>query len=297
MIRRLRPLIGLALVGYGILVVLRVMAHDALIAGVASLILGTILLAMGIPSLDVRRGSLVAGLGAAAVVGVLGYNLIAHSGLILPEWGLLLYGTALLVAAPLLDRKVGKVQVGTLVGWSFPLLLAPLLMFALNALLSGPAAGRAGGAADPIIGYLLVGPMAAGLTLFGTPAEVVANNVIIETPRGSLALGIGLVCAGLYPMVLFLGVLGLHAWRENLSGPRVAAYLGLGFVGLWFANLLRLIMLAKIGERWGGEALQTAHAHLGWILFALFMAVFWVIVLRRLEAPRPLPVAPERPPT
>lgn len=286
MMRRLRPVIGLGLLGYGLLVVLRILAHDALLAGGLSLVLGLLLLATGLPVVEVRRGRLVAAIGAVAVGGVLGYNVATGSGLGGHEWGLLLYGALLLVAATRLDRAVGRTQVGTLVGWSFPLLLAPLLLFALNAVIAGNADPSAGGVMRPLIAHTLVLPMAWGLALFGTPTDVVGTDVLITTTRGTLTLGIGLVCAGLYPMVLFTGVLALHAWREGLPPRRLAAYLALGFVGLWVANLLRLVLLAKVGVRYGAEALTTVHAHIGWVLFALFMALYWAIVLRYVEGPR-----------
>lgn len=283
MVRLLRSLLGLTLVGYGLLVLLRVIAHEALLAGAVSLGIGALLLLPGMPAIQVRRASLVALLGLGALVGVVGYNLFVGSGFSGPEWGLLLYGAALIAASKYLDADIGRFKVGTLVGWSFPLLFAPLFLFALNAVLTGPSGLEAERFADPIIGALFVAPMAFGLNLFGTPATVFANNIIIETSRGSLVLGVGLVCAGLYPMVLFLGVLGLHAWQTGLPRKLLGIYLGIGLVGLYLTNLLRLLILAKVGEMWGGAMLQSVHAHIGWILFALFMVVFWVVVVRRFE--------------
>lgn len=322
----LRSLSGLGLTGYGALTLLGVLAHDALVAGLLSLLLGLLLLLPGIggkPEPATRHGSsawppvgadrridrvrapadappgggsdasgsgrrmrglAVAVIGFFAVAGVLTYNLALGSQIGLPEWGILGYGALLLFASTRLDRQVGRFPVNTLVGWSFPVLLAPLLLFAVNAMLSGPASSDAGAAAQPVIIATLVVPMAAGLRMAGTPAEVVRDNVVLQTSSGSLSLGVGLVCAGLYPMVLFMGILGMHAWQRGLGKGRFAAYMGVGLVGLYVMNLLRLVMLAKIGQRWGGEALQTAHAHLGWILFAGFMAAFWGLVLRRIEA-------------
>lgn len=291
----LRTILGLGLVGYGALIAIGVIAHEALLAGILSLLVGVALLIPGLPKLRVGRGRWVAAIGITAAGGVIAYNLATTWDLGLPEIGLLAYGIALIAAAGHLHREVGRTDVATLVGWSFPVLLAPLVLFALNAVLSGQSGSGAGAAAQPIIIYTLVIPMAATLTLFGTPTEVVRDNVILETSNGSLALGVGLVCAGLYPMVLFMGILGLHAWRSGMSKGRFAAYLGVGLVGLYAMNLARLVMLAKIGQAYGGEALQTAHAHLGWILFALFMVAFWGVVLRRIEGD-PGKQGPKRPP-
>jgi exosortase/archaeosortase family protein len=97
-------------------------------------------------------------------------------------------------------------------------------------------------------------------------------------------MGIGLVCAGLYPMVLFGGVLALHAWRTKPPLRRLAGWAASGIGGLWLLNLVRLIVLTRVGISRGAAVLQQTHANIGWVLFALFMAAFWALVLRRAPA-------------
>jgi exosortase/archaeosortase family protein len=272
----LRAALGLLLSGYGTL------------AGALSLALGLILLLRGLPHIPPAEGPLasmrtrlVAALGAIAVAGVVGANLARGSGISLPEWGIAAYGAALVFAAPHLGRRIGRTDVGTLVGWSFPVLLAPLAMFSLNAFVSSPSTGAA---AAPLVHVLFVLPTAFGLRLFGTPVELVGNNLLLQVDGGVLSLGVGLVCAGLYPIVLFSGLVALHAWRTGMPPRRLAAVLGLGVAGLWVANIIRLVLLAKVGQRWGAGWLQEAHANLGWILFALYMVLFWTLMVRREEA-------------
>jgi exosortase/archaeosortase family protein len=293
-LRGLRVPAGAALLGYGLLVVTGVLPHDAPVAGAASLLLGALLLLPGLPEVRTHRAQpgrgppnlrrhAVAVLGAGAVGGVLAWEAWTGTGFSTPELLLLAYGAALLLAARHLDARLRSMPVATLVGWSFPLLLAPLLLFSLNAVASS---GTGTTAASPLINLFLVKPTAWGLALLGTPNEVVGNNLLMETRRGSLAVAIGLVCAGLYPMVLFGGILALHGWQHRVPPKRLAAYLAGGLLGLWVFNLLRLVTLAKVGVEWGAGALTFWHAHLGWILFALFMTVFWAVVLRKVEAPR-----------
>lgn len=281
---RLAWLAGLALVGYGGLVLLGLLAHESVVAAVGSLLLGAVLLLRGSPpSAQVGRPALVAGLGLGAAGGVFIYNLIAGSGLSTPEWGLLAYGLGLLAAAPNLERAIGRVDVGTLVGWSFPLLLGPLVLFAFDAALASPQGTGMRSLADPFIATMLVAPMGWALNLAGTPATTRGTDLILETADGSLTLGVGLVCAGIYPLVLFVGLLGLHAWQTR-SQPRTAlTHLGLGTLGLYLFNLVRLVALAKVGERWGAAWLQTVHAHLGWVLYGLFAVLFWIVVVPRVE--------------
>lgn len=265
------------LAGYGGLVLSGVLPHDAPIMGGLSLVLGLALLAFGLPAVGAPRARFVALLGSSCVGGTLGYALARPNGLGGPEIALLAYGVLLMAASFHLDRKVGRFPIAAAVGWSFPVVLAPLALFAVNASLSSPSTGAAAG---PIVQTLVVGPTAWALQLVGTPVERVGSTLLLATPRGTLSLGVGLVCAGLYPAVLFGGLVGLHAWTDRVPLRRLVAVLVAGVAGLWVMNVLRLVVLARIGIRWGMDALQTAHANLGWILFAGFMALFWAVALR-----------------
>lgn len=303
----------MCLVGYGLLVALRIVAHESLGTALLSLALGAVLLASipwsprttradrepleappPPPTTSPKRvrplplGSRawwVALLGATMAASVVAYDALVGSGLSTPEWVLLAYGLALTTAAPFLASSSHRGPVAEAVGWSFPLLLTPLLLYAIHGIISGPAGLQTSGLLDPVIHYSLTLPTSGLLAMIGTASHVTGNNLILATPRGSLTLGVGLVCAGIYPTVLFLGVLAMHAWREQLVPRRLAAYLGLGLAGLYAANLLRLLVLAKVGQIWGGATLQLVHAHLGWILFVGFMLAFWSLVLRRWEHP------------
>jgi exosortase/archaeosortase family protein len=285
----LRPLVGLMLAGYGVLVLAGVLPHDSPWAGAASLLAGAAVLAFGLPAVGAPRAQVVAALACACVGGVAGYALATRDGLGLAETAIVAYGLLLMAAVPNLRRDLGvgprRVAVSTLVGWSFPVVLAPLSLFALNAALSS---GESGTAAAPIVERLVVAPTAVALRLLGTPVDRIGSTLLLATPRGSLSLGVGLVCAGLYPAVLFGGLVGLHAWRSRMPPRSIALVLAAGLAGLWVLNLLRLVLLTKIGIRWGMDALQTAHANLGWILFCAFMAGFWAVVLRRRAGP-PIP--------
>lgn len=284
----LRALVGLMAAGYGALVLAGVLAHDAPWTGAASLAAGLALLASGLPEVGAPRARLVALLGAACVGAPLGAALARGHAPGAPSLALLAYGIALMAAAPRLGERVGRVPVASAVGWSFPLVLAPLALFASNALLSSPATGAA---ATPLVQLLVVRPAQWAIGLAGLDPARIGSTLILATPRGQLSLGVGLVCAGLYPAVLFAGLVGLHAWSDRVPPAKAATLVVAGLVGLWVLNLVRLVALAGIGVRWGMGALQTAHANLGWLLFCGFMALFWAVALR--DAPAtPTPPTP-----
>jgi len=280
---RVALLLGLVLAGQGLLVVTRVLDHEApLPVGFAILLLGLLILALAAPrgalagASSPARARVVLLIGALAVCGILAYNLLRNSTLGAPEVAILAYGLALMGASRRLDRF------GRYVAYSFPLVLAPLSLYALNAALV------AGLGATPLsfyIRYGLVAPMAGALSIFGSDVGVLGDTVSLGTARGTLFLTVGVVCAGLYAGALFLGVFALFAWESDTRGWRLAAYLGLGLAGLHVANVLRLILLAMVGERYGGEALQRFHQHAGWVLFLAWAILYWWLVLRRFEAP------------
>jgi len=283
----LRALLGLMAAGYGALVLAGVLAHDSRWAGALSLAAGLALLASGLPELGAPRARLVALLGSACVAAPLGAALARGHAPGGPALALLAYGLALMAAAPRLGARIGRVPVASAVGWSFPLILAPLTLYSSNALLSSPATGAA---ATPLVQALVVQPAAWALQLAGLSVDRLGSTLILETPRGGLSLGVGLVCAGLYPAVLFAGLVALHAWHDRVAPPRAAALVAAGLAGLWLLNLVRLLLLAAVGVRWGMGALQAAHANLGWLLFCGFMALFWAVALRRATS-EPAPTA------
>lgn len=266
---------GLALVGYGLLVLTGLTVHESPWLAMASLASGLVLLWRRLPQVSLHRRLLVIVLGGVTAFGTLLYNAVRSSDLSWPEWVLVGYGLVLMAASFFLEKRLGRATVGSVVAWSFPLVLAPMAVFATNAVFSS---GAAGSAADPVVHALVVAPTAGLMNLLGTPVHLVGNNMVLETPRGGLTLGIGLVCAGLYPMALFAGILGLHAWQSQMRAARFAVHLAVGLVVLWGLNLVRLLILADVGIRYGGATLQTVHDHLGWVLFSLFMVGYWAVV-------------------
>lgn len=293
-----RFLAGILLAGYGALILLRLLAHESLIVGAALTLVGVALLATlprravasapHAPAISTRRRLLVVMMGVAAAGGLLGYNALTRSTLEIPELAILAYGVALIVASRNLDRRLGRMGISTLVAWSIPLVAAPLALYAVDAAIDAQVQVGAS-PLDWFIAHLLVAPMSSALSIFGLDASSNGQVVALATPRGHLFLSVGVVCAGIQPSILFLGVFGLYAWEEKTSGKRLALLLALGLVGVYLANLARLILLGLVGYHWGGAALQTTHAHAGWALFVGWMLAYWWLVLRRLtgkEAPR-----------
>lgn len=292
LVSRLTLVAGLLLVGQGLLVVLGVLDHEAPFAtGAAITVAGVVLAGVGWrrtarpaepEARAVRdwRTWFVGILGALAAAGVVLYNVLASSTFVAPEYAILGYGVALLLAAPYLHRRVGPVSLGTLVAYSIPLVLAPLGLWAVNAVMDAHAEST------PMRWYVsdgLVAPTSWLLALTGQDVTTTGDTFRVMSASGPLFLTVGVVCAGLYATVIFLGVFALFAWEQKTPPTRLAAYLAVGVVGLHFANVVRIALLVVVGERWGVDALQAFHKHAGWVFFLAWSLLFWAVVLRRLE--------------
>jgi exosortase/archaeosortase family protein len=120
----------------------------------------------------------------------------------------------------------------------------------------------------------LLAPLAWILPLLGMPATVAGQTLTYATPRGPLSLEVGAACSGVQAMALFAGVLALYLVAERPGGGRLLAWSAIGLVGVYVANLLRLVMLFAVGYAWGPDALLRAHAEAGWMFFAAWAIAF-----------------------
>lgn len=283
---RVRRLVGLLLLGQGLLVATGVLSHETPWALAIALVGAGLALAAWptrAPAAESRRAvvpvgraTLVALLGAGCIAGPLIYNAWTGAMLNLPKLAIVAYGVALAAASRRLGARVAGRPVGTLVAYSFPLVLAPLALWALEALLArGEAPGLSWYVRDG-----LVLPMAALLRLGGLDATSSGTTVALAGAEGPLFLTVGVACAGLYAGIVFLGIFGLFAWEEGARPRRLALELGAGLVGLHAVNVLRLALLGVVGVRWGGEALQRVHQDAGWLLFLAWTVAFWAVVFR-----------------
>ena len=79
---------------------------------------------------------------------------------------------------------------------------------------------------------------------------------------------------------LHLVAFTVMALDRPLPGNRWVRLLVLGLLGTWSLNVVRLALLLLIGAIWGQSALELAHANAGYVLFAIWIAVFGGIYLR-----------------
>jgi exosortase/archaeosortase family protein len=283
-----RAYLGLALLGWGLSILLGVTPHEDPVVGAALAAFGATLVvtAPRLPRFSHLSPPLVAATGLAMAILVLAYDAWSHAALDLPKGAIVLFGAGLATAAPLLKGEMAlarpgnsKAPMATLVTCAIPVLGGPLAMWAAQ------AAFKTALGTTPIEAFVriaLLAPLGLILSLVGLHTSVRGQTVTYFTPRGPLSLEVGAACSGVQAMALFAGVLALYLVAERPGGRRLALWCCIGLFGVYIANLLRLVMLFVVGYQWGPDALLRAHAEAGWMFF-----VAWAIAFARLARNTP----------
>jgi exosortase/archaeosortase family protein len=298
-----RAYLGLALLGWGLSILLGVTPHEDLLVGAALATFGFVLLftAPPLPRVGHLRPWIVASAGVGIAILVLAYDEWAQSALNLPKAAIVAFGCMAAATAPWLDREVAtgrrgvKTTVATLLVCALAVLGGPLLMW------TAQAAFKAGLGTTPTEAFVrtaLLAPVGALLTLFGWHPTTTGQTITYLTPRGPFSLEIGAACSGVQAMALFTGVLALFMWSERPGARRFALWSAIGIAGVYVANLLRIVMLFLVGYQWGSEAVIRAHAQAGWIFFVGWALLFALLVRKTRAQPparpplRPRPLVP-----
>ncbi|HET6404003.1 MAG TPA: exosortase/archaeosortase family protein [Candidatus Thermoplasmatota archaeon] len=267
---RLLGLLGLASLGEGLFILFRVVPHESPLLGAALAALGAILLYFTpLPRIE-RLPSwplVVGGLAAAGVV--VAWNVVRGMPWVAPKVAIVAFGLALAVAAPLVSRP----RVANVVAWSIPLVGAPLVVWGLQALSAATIAGMT--PMELFIEHALLTPMSAALAFLGYNPETFGQRIRFDTQQGGrMTLLVGVACSGLQAMGLFGGILLVYVLAEKPGFGRGLLWCTIGLVGVYVVNVLRLVSLAIVGSAYGSDALEWAHANLGWMFFVGWSGLF-----------------------
>lgn len=287
---RALALIGLASLGQGLFILFRVVPHESPLLGAGLAALGAgLLYCCPLPRVDrIARWPLVLG-GLGAALGVVAYNLARGATFVAPKLAIIAFGLLLAAAAPLTRRP----RVANGVAWSIPLVGAPLLVWAAQALAKASFGGRT--PMELFIERALLAPMAAVLSLLGYHPWVDGQHVTFDTAGGgTMRLLVGVACSGIQAMGLFGGILVVYVIAERPTLRRGLAWSAVGLLGVYLVNVARLVTLALVGSAWGADALERAHAQAGWIFFVAWAGVFAWLATRRPRRSR-RPPAPAQP--
>lgn len=273
-------LVGLAILGLGLSMVLGVMPHEDRIVGAGLTVFGAALLvARGrLPKVPLLPAWSALALGLASVGLVLGYQVVFRTRYDVPKVAILLVGTLVVACAPFLARVVplpgrrGRgAPLGTLLVCLLAILGAPLAAWASQ------AAFRSLMGSTPIESFVavaLIPPVGALMWTLGLDPSFSGQTITYLTPRGPLSVNVGAACSGVQAMALFGAVLAIFIVAERPAGRRMALWSIVGILGVYVANILRITTLMVVGYGWGPRALEQVHAQAGWVFFVAWALLF-----------------------
>ena len=139
------------------------------------------------------------------------------------------------------------------------------------------------------VGYAdtVLGPVAWMVQLLGVPAGISGTSVSLALP-GSQELRLGVVadCAGPTSMALFLSIFILMFAHRQIPWRTGLMVLLVGVTGTWLQNVVRVLSVLVVGNRFGEDALWSAHEYLSYIVFPgwyLVFTMFYVSVANKTQ--------------
>lgn len=173
-------------------------------------------------------------------------------------------------------------------------------LWKLYEILSGESAYRITAYAEF---YIVTQPTTSILSIMGFDVSCelrlggigLANIIEYEYKDRILRLGIGSGCSGLYSAGLFFSAfLAFVLVRYQRFDRYIGVALALGFAVTWLSNIVRMVFTIMAGITWGHPALAFFHSYLGIVVFVIFITIFWLLIVRWLDAREPKPT--EAPP-
>lgn len=138
-----------------------------------------------------------------------------------------------------------------------------------------------------IIHFLLAKPLAFLINTFFDIPHIDVNGVLLtyhDIDGHRLEISIALGCTGLYSASIFLSAFISYILVEYRQfDSKVGLFLILGIITSYIANLLRMIIILLVGYYYGMDALLTAHANAGELIFMFWIAIFWGLMFKYLE--------------
>lgn len=123
----------------------------------------------------------------------------------------------------------------------------------------------------------LARPLSLFLNFTGYESVVNGEYIYFRLLDGTVVhLFIAERCSGLHSVVIFLSAFFSYLLTEAKKFEIDYLVLALfGILASYMANLFRMFSIILIGHYRGLEAMDWAHANLGWLIFFIWMALFW----------------------
>ena len=90
-------------------------------------------------------------------------------------------------------------------------------------------------------------------------------------------------CAGFATVSVFLTLFALMMLDIRLPLRRAWYIFLLGFIGTWFQDIIRLVVIIIASYYWGTDGLEFTHNNASYVIFPLWYMLFAFIYLRQVE--------------
>lgn len=131
---------------------------------------------------------------------------------------------------------------------------------------------------NPFLDYITNVSLAISAFLldFIKPTSIIGNVLNFDEFR----IGIANACSGVESITIYLSaVIAYFISIKEKNIKKFFKYSIIGITALFFMNVLRIMILMIVGYSYGTEKMLFVHYNLGWIFFAIGIAVFWYMVI------------------
>jgi exosortase/archaeosortase family protein len=122
------------------------------------------------------------------------------------------------------------------------------------------------------------------LNLAGVAAHSSSNVIMFTSKFGEpIQLAIVADCTGIWSLGTFTvaALIVLSSFPQAIS-KKGALLLIIGYIGTYAANIMRVFFISLSGYLYGPSGvIESAHVHIGWIIFSIWMVIFWYIFFTR----------------
>jgi exosortase/archaeosortase family protein len=135
---------------------------------------------------------------------------------------------------------------------------------------------------QPAVPYF-VQIMAFILMVLGIPAKLAdPNTFIINTRSGqTLYLGVAAGCIGIHSFLAFATIVVVTMMEDHSSLRTKVIWSVAGIIGTFFVNIVRVSLIFAVIHYFGFERWSEIHTPIGYVLFLVWLALFFLIFSNR----------------
>ena len=124
--------------------------------------------------------------------------------------------------------------------------------------------------------------MANFMSSIGVSTSVDGNIVNLVAPAGIISLQVASACTGIKGILAFGMLSSMAVLDVKVSVKRLILILSIGFIGVFFMDLVRLAVIFLSFFYLGTAAGEVVHIYLGYAVFIIWVVAYWGISFKYL---------------